>query len=387
MRIRLVTHSTRPRGGVVHATGLAEALAARGHGVELWALAPDGEPLYRRTDVPVRLVPVDRPPEEPADERVARHAEVLAAALRDAPPADVHHAEDYLSARALLALRQEGRVPAVVRTVHHVESFPSRFLEECQRASIQDVDHVICVSRFWADRLREEFGVGCDVVANGVDAARYAACPDDRAAAGRRLGWGARPTVLAVGGVEPRKGSRTLLEAFARARGRLGDGALLAIAGGDAPLDHGEFREAWRRDLDHLGLVAHEGSDVPAGVDVAVLGTVPDEDMPALYRAADVLAFPSTREGFGLVALEAMAAGLPVVVTDLPVLHEHLTDGEDCLMVPVGDSGPLAEALVRAARDAAVRDRLTAGGVATAARFTWERAAEEHERIYRGIGA
>ena len=82
-----------------------------------------------------------------------------------------------------------------------------------------------------------------------------------------------------------------------------------------------------------------------------------------------------------------MAAGLPVVTSDLPVFQEHLTDGTDCLMVPVGDSGPLAEALVQAARDEALRARLVAAARGTAAGFTWARAAEEHEEIYRRVHA
>jgi glycosyltransferase involved in cell wall biosynthesis len=118
---------------------------------------------------------------------------------------------------------------------------------------------------------------------------------------------------------------------------------------------------------------------------VAVLGTVADPDMAALYRAADALALPSTREGFGLAVLEALAAGLPAVVSDLPVFREHLEDGRDCLMTPVGDSGPLAAALVRAMHDEALRERLRAGGRATAGRYTWAAAAEAHERVYRRI--
>lgn len=387
MRVRLLTYSTKPRGGVVHALRLAEALGARGVDVELWALSPNGARFFREPDAPAVLVPVEQVPDEAIDDRIARYAAVLAEALRAAGPADIHHAEDCLSARSLLALRAQGRIPEIVRTVHHVDAFTSPFLEECQRASIQDVDHRICVSRFWADRLREEFGVDSDVVANGVDAGRYEDCPHGREEAGRLMRWGARPTVLAVGGIEPRKGSRTLLEAFARARGRLGEGALLAIAGGETLFDYRDYRAAWWADLDRLGLRVHEGRDVPDDADVVILGTLADPEMPTLYRAADALAFPSTREGFGLVVLEAMAAGLPVVVTDLPVLREHLTDGEDCLMVPVGDSGPLAEALARVVHDGATRERLVAAGARTAAAFTWQRAAEAHEEIYRRVHA
>ncbi len=385
MRIRLVTYSTKPRGGVVHALSLAEALERRGHDLELWALSADGAGFFREPRVPVRLVPVDRRPGEDVEPRILRYAATLAAGMRDAGPADVHHSEDCLSARSLLALRAEGVVPSVVRTVHHVDDFASPVLAECQRASIEDVDHRVCVSRHWADVLARDHGVRARVIANGVDGGRFADCPLDRAEAGRAMGWGGRPTVLAVGGIEPRKGSRVLLAAFAAARARIGPGALLAVAGGETLFDYAAYREAWERDAAALGLRVHHGAPPPGEADVAVLGPVPDTDMPALFRAADIFAFPSEREGFGLVVLEAQAAGLPVVASDLPVLREFLSDGDDCVMVPVGDADALAAALVGTLEDGALRLRIAAGGRATAARFTWEAAAAAHEELYQQI--
>ncbi len=385
MRIRIATYSTKPRGGVVHALHLADALGDRGHDVELWALSPDGAQFFREPRVAVHLVPVDRRDDEDIEARILRYADVLADGLRAAGPADICHSEDCLSARSMLALRAEGAIQSIVRTIHHVDAFTSPVLLECQRASILDVDHRMCVSQHWADRVQEEFGVQSDVVANGVDAARFADCPLDRAAAGGRFGWGDRPVVLAVSGIEPRKGSRLLIEAFARARGRLGDGALLAIGGGETMFDYHEYREAWRGDAARLGLEVHEGppGEVPDGADVVILGTIDDDEMASLYRASDALAFPSTREGFGLVVLEALASGIPAVVTDLPVLREHLEDGRDCIMVPAGDSGPLSNALVSAVHDTDLRARLLKGGRRTVARFTWAACAEEHERLYR----
>ena len=385
MRIRLVTYSTKPRGGVVHALCLAEALTDRGHDVELWALSADGAAFFREPRAQVRLVPVDRRPGEDVEPRILRYAATLAAGMRAAGPADVHHSEDCLSARSLLALRAEGLVPAVVRTVHHIDDFTSPVLAECQRASIEDVDHRICVSRHWADVLAAEHGVAAQVIPNGVDAARFAGCPLDRAAAGERMGWGARPTVLSVGGIEPRKGSRTLLQAFARARARIGSGALLAIAGGETLFDYADYRSAWEEDAAALGLRVHRGPRPPGDAEVAVLGPIPDDDMPALFRGADLLAFPSEREGFGLVVLEAQAAGLPAVVSDLPVLREFLADGRDCRMAPVGDPAALAEALVEVMGDGALRARLVEEGRATAARFTWQRAAADHEAVYERV--
>ena len=385
MRIRLVTYSTKPRGGVVHALCLAEALTDRGHDVELWALSADGAAFFREPRAQVRLVPVDKRPGEDVEPRILRYAATLAEGMRAAGPADVHHSEDCLSARSLLALRAEGLVPAIVRTIHHVDDFASPVLAECQRASIEDVDHRVCVSRHWADVLAAEHGVEAEVIPNGVDGARFAGCPLDRTAAGAAMGWGDRPVVLAVGGIEPRKGSRTLLAAFARARARIGPGALLAIAGGETLFDYADYRSAWEEDAAALGLRVHRGADPAEACDVAVLGPIPDDDMPALFRGADLLAFPSEREGFGLVVLEAQAAGLPAVVSDLPVLREFLADGRDCRMTPVGDAGALGDALVEVMRDDPLRTRLAEGGRATAARFTWAAAAAAHEAVYERI--
>jgi glycosyltransferase involved in cell wall biosynthesis len=82
------------------------------------------------------------------------------------------------------------------------------------------------------------------------------------------------------------------------------------------------------------------------------------------------------------VALEAQAAGVPVVASDLPVLREFLTPGEDCLMAPPGDPPALVAALVRAAGDDALRRRLVAAGRVTAGRFGWDAAAAAHEAVY-----
>ncbi len=372
---------------MVHAISLAEALAEIGHDVELWALSHRGQDFFRAVRVPTFLVPTTHMAGDPVSRWFPIGAEALATAMADAPPVDIVHAEDALAARALLQLRESGRVSTVVRTIHHVNAYTDDALLEFQRASIVDVDARICVSRHWADRLEQEFGVGSDVVRNGIDYGRFADPTLSKEDARARLGWGDRPVVLAVGGIEPRKGSRLLIEAFGRARGRLGPGALLVVAGrGGTTPDVDEYRDAWHADAERLGLVVQHGDDPPDDrADVLLFGRVPDVEMPSLYRAADALAFPSTREGFGLVVLEALASGLPAVVSDLPVLREYLRHGHDCVMVPPGDSAPFSDALVGAVRDAELRATLRRGGRETARRFTWERCARDHEAVYRRV--
>jgi len=109
-------------------------------------------------------------------------------------------------------------------------------------------------------------------------------------------------------------------------------------------------------------------------------GPVAQDEMPALYRLADVLAFPSWKEGFGLCVLEAMACGTPAVVSRLPPFTEYLRPG-DALFVDPADPDALADALAAAlAPDA--RAGLRAAGFARAAAHTWRACAERHLAAY-----
>jgi phosphatidyl-myo-inositol alpha-mannosyltransferase len=95
-----------------------------------------------------------------------------------------------------------------------------------------------------------------------------------------------------------------------------------------------------------------------------------------------VFAFPSTKEGFGLAALEALASGLPVVASDLDAFRTFLDDGRNARLVPVGDSRALGASLARLGGDAAAREALSTAGLAVAAGYTWDRAAVAHEHAY-----
>jgi glycosyltransferase-like protein len=375
MRIAMLTYSVKPRGGVVHALEVAEALARRGHDVELFALARADEELFRAAAVPVELVR-HVPADAPFDERIQAMLEAYTEGLRPLLRGfDVIHSQDCLSANAALALRDEGVIDHVVRTVHHVDDFTSPSLIECQDRSIMAPDHVLCVSEPWVERLRAEFGVTAEVVPNGVDPRRFRPPRDDQERARERANadLGDRLAVLTVGGIEPRKGSLTLLEAFAQLRRRVPErDPLLLIAGGVTLFDYRHERERFDARARELGVTEH----------VRVLG--PQPSLEGLFRAADVFAFPSVKEGFGLVALEALAAGLPVVASDLDVFQTFLTDGESALLTPVGDADALAAALARAE---ALRPRLAAGGRRVVERFTWEASAAAHERAYARAGS
>jgi glycosyltransferase-like protein len=380
VKIAMLTYSVKPRGGVVHAIEVSEALQRRGHDVELMALARPGESLFRSTTVPVRLVR-HTPLDAPFDLRIEAMLEAYADGLRRMLGThDIVHAQDCLSANAALQLRDEGVIEHVIRTVHHVDDFTSPSLIECQERSITAPDHVLCVSAPWVQRLRSEFGVEAGIVPNGVDTHRFRAPRDEaeRSEARRRAGVEDRLAVLTVGGVEPRKGSLILLEAFARLREILAyRDPLLLIAGGSTLFDYRHEVERFGARVQELGLQRH----------VKRLGALEPDEIERLFRAADVFAFPSVKEGFGLAALEALSAGLPLVASDLDVFRGFLTHERSALLHPVGNPIALAHDLVRVARDPALRARLRAGGAEVVAGFGWDASGEAHENEYDLLGS
>jgi glycosyltransferase-like protein len=377
-RVGLLTYSTKPRGGVVHTLALAEALAAGGVDVHIFALGPEDGEFFRPTTVPFTLFPVPVGTGS-LEEKVFASVDSMATGLaKVASGFDLFHSQDCISGRAATRVRDDGAGIPVLRTVHHVDDFTTPALIDCQRRAIVEPDHLLVVSEQWRAILRDEYGVTADVVRNGVDPGRFPPVTERRRAEIRAsAGADGRFLFLAVGGVEPRKGSKALFQAL----GLLGERGLrpvLAVLGGHSFQDYQAYRQEALAMLPGLGL--------ELGRDVIQVGTVPDEELAAWYRSADALAFPSVKEGFGLVALEGLAAGLPVVASDLPVFREFLTDGRDALLPAAGDPVALAGALERVMADEALRATLVAGGRAVVPRFTWAESAARHATIYQRIG-
>ena len=327
------------------------------------------------------------PRRQTLEERVFAAVDALEAGLSLlCPPGPVVlHAQDCIAARARLPHSRRhtltGPRPAgtfVVRTVHHVDDFTTPALIECQQRAILDADRLLVVSEHWRRLLAEGYGVDAAVVRNGVDPDRFGTGDASERARFRVRAGADEDTflILTVGGIEPRKGSITLLEAMAElVAGTDGSGPrpVLAVVGGHTFFDYRAYRDNALARLTELGLVE--------GRDIHLLGTVSEGDLGAWYRAADAFAFPSVKEGFGLVVLEALAAGLPVVASDIPVFTEYLEDDESALLVPPGDAPALAGALGRLAR-ALSAPSSAAGGRPLVERFTWAASAFAHRDIY-----
>lgn len=355
MRIALLTYSTKPRGGVVHTLALAEALAAAGQDVTVWTLGRGGDSgFFRPVDPLVRLRVVafaDGPPGETVGERILRSIAVLRDAF-DPRAYDIVHAQDCISANA---------AGPCIRTVHHIDQFTTPELAACHERAITEPYAHICVSAAVAKELADGWGIAAEVIPNGVGYERFATTdPAARERWRTRLGR----YLLTVGGIEPRKGSLDLLDAYALLRRELPD-VRLVIAGGETLFDYRDYRARW------------EAHAAELGVEPVVLGAVPDGDLPPLVAAAGAFAFPSVKEGFGLAAMEALAAGVPVVVRDLPVLREIFGTAARFATDAPTFAAALATALTR--DDPARR----AAGHDLAAGHTWAEAARRHLAFYR----
>ena len=386
LRIALLTHSVRPRGGVVHTLELAQALVRRKHEVSVLASAEPGEELFRRVEHDLDVI---RLPELRGDlvtqvrQRIDCLTDALPALLA-ARPFDLVHAQDSLSGNALATLRERGGLPMPwLRTVHHLDVFSEPVLNRWQERAWRAADGVACVSDTWVEAMRREHGCMAERMFNGVnlECFRPAADAADAADAGdaaalRPLGLrqGAGPTCLLVGGVESRKNTVRLLRAFARlhASDPAWAQAQLVVAGGASMLDHSAARSEWVRAVAELGLAEGPGQ--------AVLrtGPLPDALLPALMRQATVLAMPSLVEGFGLVALEALACGTPVLVSERPPFTEHLRDAGAVAWCDPEDIASIAAGLQRAARMSRPR-RIPA----VCRQHSWDRSARLHEQWYR----
>ena len=285
---------------------------------------------------------------------------------------DVYHSPNYILPLAVSC-------PTVV-TIHdlfYLDAALHRlrshlYLTVLATQAIRRATRIICVSAYTRDRLLERFpeaAARVRLVGEGVDPRFRPPAPEAVARAREAVGFD-EPYVLFVGTVEPRKNLPRLIRAFGTAVGRGRLPHRLVIAGGQGWKD-GPVREAY------------ESSPVKGRIRLA--GYVADDLLPAVYGGADVFAYPSQAEGFGLPPLEAMACGTAVLTSATSALPEVV--GEAALLVDPQDEAAIAEGLERLLSDAGERRARAEAGLRRAAAFSWERTAEETLAVYREAAA
>jgi len=185
-----------------------------------------------------------------------------------------------------------------------------------------------------------------------------------------------RPIILYVGGVDPRKNLSFLIEVFSQ---------VLAQPFPERPLL--VFAGRYERDKHFPALKRKIDAEIAAS-DLRLIGYVEEEDLPALYRASSVMAFPSLYEGFGLPVLEAMSCGVPFVAGNNSSLPE--VTGSTEYLLPDCDRAAWAKEITRLLRDTGYREQQVALGLKRKSHFSWNRTAEATVSAYRyllGISA
>lgn len=179
-------------------------------------------------------------------------------------------------------------------------------------------------------------------------------------------GWDGKFVLLHVGRLAAEKGVHRILEAFRVARDLLPAGSLHLIIAGGGP-EEPALRRAAPPDVTFLGVLDHK------------------RELPKLYATADAFVLTSLTETLGLVMLEAMASGIPVIATPAGGVADHLRDGENGLAYPASDVREMAHAMVRLAMDPKLRDELARGARRTAEGLDWEGELDRLDVSYREI--
>ena len=382
----------RETGGMnVYVREVAAQLAALGIAVDVFTrrsstTEDEVRPIAPASgDAAARLVQITAGPKS----RIERHEMIpFVAAFADGVEAfraregvtyDVIYSHYWLAAEAGALLAQRWDVPhaAMFHTLAEVklrarasESEPAERIEAERRllAGPRPIDRVVAATEHERRLLAQIYRVPSErvtVVPLGADLDQFRPRPQAEA----RAALGIAPEermVLGIGRIEPLKGFDILIRAMAQLSDRTN--VVLSIIGGD---------ERASREVDALRAVAEEVGVADA---VRFLGPRPHEDLPAYYNAADVVAVPSFYESFGLVAVEAMASGVPVVASRVGGLASTVADGRTGYLIPWRCPEPFAEKIELLLRNEELRRALGRAATERMQPYSWG-------EVARGIAA
>lgn len=379
----------RETGGMnVYVREVAAQLAALGVACDVFtrrvdAATPEVEPLGNGARlIHVAAGPVAHLEKEalpPLVEAFAAGVEAFRA--REHVVYDVVHAHYWLSVAAGDLLARRWGVPHVgmfhtlgdvkLRARASEHEGPERL--EAERRLVHALDRIVAATEHERQLLRQLYRVPPQrvaVIPLGVDLARFG--PRDRAQARAALGLPrAARIVLAVGRLEPLKGFDILIRALAEMTEC--EGVQLLLVGGDARAEGERAR---------LEAVARE---VGVAGRVRFVGAVPHAQLAQHYSAADVVVVPSFYESFGLVAVEAMACGVPVVASRVGGLTSTVQDGRSGYLIPWRCPGPFAEKLDLLLENTALRDALGANAARSMQAYSWRAVATALREQYAAV--
>ncbi len=369
----------------VYIRELSRQMARRAHTMDIFTRRVDADtPEITIIDERTRVIQVEAGPANGSKAGMQKHIPEFTDgvfAFHDAHNLhyDLIHSHYFLSGIVGAALREEWGIPHVAmfhtlaeaKNRHHPEEREpaSRIRAEAEVAVAADV--VICATEGEMEMLTGDYGADPErvtVVPCGVDTLRFRPMKRDRVRC--KLGLPAdEPIVLFVGRIEPLKG----IDVAVRAIAQLPTPARLLVVGGDG------------KDAGRKGELLELASELGVERRVTFVDAIPHADLPLYYNAADVCVVPSYYESFGMVALEAMACGVPVVASRVGGLKETVIDGRTGYLVPWRCADSFAESLRLLLSDETLRRKMGREARAAAERFRWSEVAAQVEEVYHEL--
>jgi D-inositol-3-phosphate glycosyltransferase len=382
----LARPGTRDSGGMnVYIRELSRQMARRAHTMDVFTRRVDAEtPEVTVIDERTRVIQVPAgPPDAPKNELLPYLGQfargVLDFARRQGRSYDLVHSHYWLSGSVGQVLKSEWGVPHVVmfhtlgeaKNRHHASESEPAWRIEGERVVAQEADRIICAGEGERAVLAEVYGASparINVIPCGVDTLRFR--PIRKARARCRLGLPEEGAlVLFVGRIEALKGIDVLLRAAARVQ----TPHRLLVVGGDAK-DHGRKEQ-----------LAALAAELGIADRVIFRDAAPHAELPLYYSAADVCVVPSYYESFGLVAVEAMACGVPVIASRVGGLRDTVIDGRTGYLVAWRRSEQFADRLELLLRNEALRRSMGREARVAAERFRWSEVAARVEDIYHEL--
>jgi len=382
----LARPGTRDSGGMnVYIRQLSHEMGRRAHTMDIFTRRTDPDtPEVTVIDERTRVIQIKAG--EPGAEKASLRRflpefgdGVLAFQRREGRSYDLVHSHYWLSGSVGQTLKTEWQVPHVimfhtlgeVKNRHHLNEREPDHRIDGERIVVHGVDRVICASQGEKEMIIALYGVPpqrITVVPCGVDTDAFR--PLDKAGIRRELGLAPKEqVVLFVGRIEPLKGIDVLLRAVSHLDGLF----RVLVIGGDG------------KDVARKSELAVLAAELRIADKVTFLDAVPHEALPLYYNAADICVVPSYYESFGLVAVEAMACGVPVIASRVGGLKETVQDGQTGYLVPWLCPEPFAERLELLLNNEPLRRSLGREARAAAERYHWSEVAARVEDVYHDL--
>lgn len=382
----LAVPGTRDSGGMnVYIRQLSREMGARAHTMDIFTRRIDANvPEVVHLDDRTRVIQIDAGPLDASKTDLRKHiAEftrgVIGFQRRDGRTYDLIHSHYWLSGQVGRKLKSAWQAPHVVmfhtlaeaKNRHHLNEREPQYRIDAEGEVARAVDRVICASEGEKELVTQVYGVPPSriaVVACGVETDLFR--PADKLAARKRIGIdGDDPIVLYVGRIERLKG----IDILVRAASQVESCFQLVILGGDT------------KDADRKHELMELARDLGVCQRIHFIDAVAHDELPHYYNAADVCVVPSYYESFGLVAVEAMACGVPVIASRVGGLKDTVKDGQTGYLIAWRCPEPFAERLDLLLSNESLRDSMGREARKIAQRYHWAEVAASIESVYHEL--